>query len=129
MAWWTAFGTRLHVPVNGVAQIVNSPFVNASSSTTLHWIQTDATSLGTMASANLINDQVCQLSGVYAGVINVNVAQGYYYVVQSDGPGLATFGVTVSPAAQRQLYQRHPLRMGSLSELQQRKNLRRILPR
>ena len=89
---------QVYVPVNGVAQIVNSPFVNASSSTTLHWIQTDATSLGTMASANLINDQVCQLSGVYAGVINVNVAQGYYYVVQSDGPGLATFGVTVSPA-------------------------------
>src|ERR1039458_5299384 len=46
----------------------------------------------------MISDQVCRMSGAYAGVINVNVAQGYYYVVQSDGPGLSTFGVTVTAA-------------------------------
>ena len=88
----------VYVPTAGVAQIVNNPYPGASVGTTLHWIQTDATSMGSMASANMISDQVCRMSGAYAGVINVNVAQGYYYVVQSDGPGLSTFGVTVTAA-------------------------------
>ena len=85
----------MYIPTNGVVQIGNNSF-NGSAASTLTWMQTDATSMGAMATANIVSRQTCA-QAAYGGILNASATPGYYYMAQSDGPSIATFSLTFTP--------------------------------